>query len=145
MRKPKANQFVLVSNADDKSRTSIVTFISQWLSDNGMSEEKVSGMKCAVCEAISNVIDHAYNADFTANSMQIDAIVYCDGSVKVAIRDEGKGIEDIEQARKSLFTTGSPEEHSGMGFTIMDTFVETVKVRSKPGKGTSVLFFDTLN
>lgn len=146
MRKQKSNQFVLLTNANIKNVQSILKFTIKWLEDNGMTtEEKLSGIKCALCEAITNVIDHAYNEEFNANTLQVDAVVYCDGTVKIAVRDEGKGIEDIEQAKTSLFTTGSSEDHSGMGFTIMETFVGTVKIRSKPGKGTSVLLFDTLN
>lgn len=146
MRKPRANQFTLLTNADIKNIQSILKFTVKWLEDNGMTiEEKLSGIKCALCEAMTNVIDHAYDETFTANTLQIDAIIYCDGTVKIAVRDEGKGIEDVEQARKSLFTTGTAEDHSGMGFTIMETFVDTVKVRSKPGKGTSVLLFSSMN
>jgi anti-sigma F factor len=144
MRKQRINQFSLVIQADEKNIQSILNFITQWLADNGMSEEKVSGAKCAVCEAVSNVIDHAYNDEFTANTIQVDAIVYEDNSVKIAVRDTGKGIADIEQAKQSLFSTGTPDKNSGMGFTVMDAFVDEIKVRSKPGKGTSVLLFTTL-
>ena len=60
-----------------------------------------------------------------------------DHSLEVVVRDWGVGIEDVEQARTPLFTTGS-EERSGMGFTIMECFMDTLKVRSAPGKGTTV-------
>ena len=60
-----------------------------------------------------------------------------DHSLEVVVRDWGVGIEDVEQARTPLFTTGS-EERSGMGFTIMESFMDTLRVRSAPGKGTTV-------
>ena len=144
MRKQRKNEFVLMTNANHTSTPSILNFVANWLANNGMSEEKCSAVKTATCEAISNVVDHAYDVNTIAKRMSVEAYVYEDNTVKIAIRDEGKGIADIPQARASLFTTGDSIEHSGMGFTVMEAFVDTVKVRSTVNKGTSVLLFTTL-
>lgn len=144
MRKPIENRFILVTNAKESNVKLLLTFTIDWLSNHGMEEDRAAGMKCAVCEALSNVIDHAYDENFTANSIEVDAVIYKDGTVKVAVRDEGKGISDINVATETFFTTGDPEKHSGMGFTTMRAFVDRVKVRSEVGKGTNVLLFHTL-
>ena len=60
-----------------------------------------------------------------------------DGSVEIAVKDRGVGIPDVEQARRPLFTTGG-QERAGMGFTIMESFMDVLRVRSAPGKGTTV-------
>ena len=65
---------------------------------------------------------------------------YEGGKLTVAIKDSGRGIEDVALAMEPLFTTGDTAERSGMGFTIMESFMDKVKVRSKPGKGTTVTF-----
>lgn len=145
MRKQKKNQFILLTNATEKNVKSLLSFTIEWFEDNGMSAEKSAGLKCAVCEALSNVIAHAYNDEFKANTVQIDGTIFVDDTIKVAVRDEGRGIADINQAMTSLFSTGPEDEHSGMGFTVMEAFVDKVKVRSEVGKGTSVLLFHTLN
>ena len=71
-----------------------------------------------------------------ANGGEIDAEID-DRGVTVTLRDQGPGIPDVEKARQPMFTTGG-EERSGMGFTIMESFMDTLKVRSRPGKGTVV-------
>ena len=126
MRKQRSNQFTLLTNANIKNVQSILKFTVKWLEDNGMTtEEKLYGIKCALCEAITNVVDHAYNDEFNANTLQIDAIAYCDGTVKIAVRDEGKGIEDIEQAKTSLFTTFDFSSIS-MHFLLPDECIPTM-------------------
>ena len=92
-------------------------------------------MKTAVSEAVTNAIVHAYPD--TIGRIVIKLRIREDHSLEVVVRDWGVGIEDVEQARTPLFTTGS-EERSGMGFTIMESFMDTLRVRSAPGKGTTV-------
>ena len=89
--------------------------------------EELGDIKTAVSEAVTNCIVHAYPD--------------CIG--KIVIRDWGRGIEDIGKARKPLYTTGG-EERSGMGFTIMESFMDKLTVRSTPGEGTSVIMLRTL-
>ena len=97
--------------------------------------EEVNDVKTAVSEAVTNAIVHAYPD--TIGRIVIKLRIREDHSLEVVVRDWGVGIEDVEQARTPLFTTGS-EERSGMGFTIMESFMDTLRVRSAPGKGTTV-------
>ena len=97
--------------------------------------EEVNDVKTAVSEAVTNAIVHAYPD--TLGKIVLKLRILRDNVLEVVVRDWGVGIADIEQARTPLFTTGS-QERSGMGFTIMESFMDRVKVRSKPGKGTVV-------
>ena len=92
-------------------------------------------MKTAVSEAVTNAIVHAYPD--TLGKVELKLRLYPGNELELIVRDWGVGIPDIEQARTPLFTTGN-EERSGMGFTIMESFMDAVKVRSTPGKGTTV-------
>ena len=92
-------------------------------------------IKTAVSEAVTNAIVHAYPD--TLGKVVLKLRILPGQALEISVRDWGVGIEDVEQARTPLFTTGS-DERSGMGFTIMESFMDTVKVRSKPGKGTTV-------
>ena len=97
--------------------------------------EELEDIKTAVSEGVTNAIVHAYPD--TLGRVVLKLRLFEDNSVEITIRDWGVGIADVEQARTPLFTTGS-EERSGMGFTIMESFMDTLKVRSVPGKGTTV-------
>ena len=97
--------------------------------------EEVNDIKTAVSEAVTNAIVHAYPD--TLGKIVLKLRIRQDNILEVVVRDWGVGIENIDQARAPLFTTGS-EERAGMGFTIMESFMDTVKVRSRPGKGTTV-------
>lgn len=100
--------------------------------------EEISEIKTAVSEAVTNCIVHGY-AD-TLGTVTIQGRLYENGKLVLSIKDRGRGIEDIEQAMEPLFTTGDEAERSGMGFTIMETFMDKIKVTSKPGIGTTVTF-----
>ncbi len=97
--------------------------------------EELNDVKTAVSEAVTNAIVHAYPD--TLGKIVMTLRLRDDHSLEVVVRDWGVGIPDVDQARTPLFTTGS-EERSGMGFTIMESFMDSVKVRSAPGKGTTV-------
>ena len=97
--------------------------------------EEVNDVKTAVSEAVTNAIVHAYPD--TLGKIVLKLRILRDNVLEVVVRDWGVGIADVEQARTPLFTTGS-QERSGMGFTIMESFMDTVRVRSTPGKGTTV-------
>lgn len=103
--------------------------------------EQISEIKTAVSEAVTNAIVHGYcdcigkiyiTAKLTKNKLT------------VIIRDKGRGIENIEKAREPMFTTGNENERSGMGFTIMEAFMDSVKVKSEVGKGTKVTLVKVL-
>ena len=97
--------------------------------------EEVNDIKTAVSEAVTNAIVHAYPD--TLGRVVLKLRIREDHSLEIVVKDWGVGIADVEQARTPLFTTGN-EERSGMGFTIMESFMDTLKVRSAPGKGTTV-------
>ena len=97
--------------------------------------EEINDVKTAVSEAVTNAIVHAYPD--TLGKIVLKLRLRDDHSLEIVVRDWGVGIADVEQARTPLFTTGN-EERSGMGFTIMESFMDTLRVRSTPGKGTTV-------
>ncbi len=97
--------------------------------------EELGDLKTAVSEAVTNCIVHAYPDEAGRVSLRLRIL---EGDVlEVRIRDWGVGILDVERAREPLFTTGG-EERSGMGFSIMECFMDALRVRSAPGKGTTV-------
>ncbi len=97
--------------------------------------EELGDLKTAVSEAVTNCIVHAYPEEVGRVSLRLRIL---EGEVlEVRVRDWGTGIPDLEKAREPLFTTGG-EERSGMGFSIMECFMDSLRVRSAPGKGTTV-------
>ena len=103
--------------------------------------EEIGDIKTAVSEAVTNCIVHAYPKEIGRISMRLRILP--DGQLEISVRDWGCGIENVEQAMKPLFTTGG-EERGGMGFTIMDSFMDKLRVRSAPGKGTTVVMLRAL-
>ena len=97
--------------------------------------EELGDIKTAVSEAVTNAIVHAYPD--TLGKIVIKARIQEGNVLEITVRDWGCGIADVERAREPLFTTGG-EERSGMGFTIMESFMDVLRVRSTPGKGTTV-------
>ena len=97
--------------------------------------EEVNDIKTAVSEAVTNCIVHAYPDRLGLIQMRLR--LFEDHTLEIQIKDKGVGIPDVEQARRPMYTTGG-EERSGMGFTIMESFMDLLKVRSAPGKGTTV-------
>lgn len=103
--------------------------------------EQINEIKTAVSEAVTNAIVHGYKDRL--------GIIYitarlCSNKLYVTIRDKGDGIDNVEKAREPLFTTGDKNERSGMGFTIMEAFMDSVKVKSEPGRGTKVTLMKVL-
>ena len=98
--------------------------------------DELGDIKTAVSEAVTNCIVHAYPDCLGKIVVKLKIL---EGNVlEIAVRDWGKGIEDVQQAREPLYTTGGPER-SGMGFTIMESFMDSLTVRSRPGVGTTVI------
>ena len=108
--------------------------------------EELADIKCALSEAVTNCIVHAYRhvADEQVGEIYIAVTCYRDRRVKITVRDEGCGIEDVEAARAPLFTTASSEERSGMGFSVMEHFTDRVRVWSVPGRGTKITLLKLL-
>lgn len=97
--------------------------------------EELGDIKTAVSEAVTNCIVHAYPNEL--GPVQIKCRILPEAVLEIVIKDRGKGIDDLKKAMEPLFTTGN-EERSGMGFTIMENFMTSLKVKSIPGKGTTV-------
>ena len=97
--------------------------------------DELGDIKTAVSEAVTNCIVHAYRD--TIGPITIRCRVLPDNVLDIVVKDKGCGIADVAEARRPMFTTGG-EERSGMGFTIMESFMTSLRVTSKVGKGTSV-------
>ena len=98
--------------------------------------DEIGDIKTAVSEAVTNAIVHAYPDELGKIVMKLRILE--GGVLELTVRDWGRGIDDIGQARQPLFTTGG-QERSGMGFTIMESFMDRLVVRSTPGRGTTVV------
>ncbi len=118
------------------SRIMVAAFASQL----DPTVEEIADIKTAVSEAVTNCIVHAYRGeqDEKKKKIYIDARYDADGMFTVSIKDCGCGIDNIKQAMEPLFTTDAANERSGMGFSIMESFSDKLKVTSKPGHGTKV-------
>lgn len=97
--------------------------------------DEINDIKTAVSEAVTNCIVHAYPNELGNVTMRLR--LYEGNLLEIVIKDTGVGIPDVEKARKPLYTTGG-DERSGMGFTIMESFMDTLKVKSVKDKGTTV-------
>ena len=113
------------------ARSAVACFASQM--DPNM--EELGDIRTAVSEAVTNCIVHAYPNGF--GMISIRCRILKDNVLDIVIKDKGIGIADVEQARRPMYTTGG-DDRSGMGFTIMESFMTSFSVTSKVGKGTSV-------
>ena len=113
------------------ARAAVAAFAAQL--DPTLAE--IGDIKTAVSEAVTNCIVHAYRD--CLGTVTIRCRILPENVLDIVIRDKGCGMEDVEKARAPMFTTGGPER-SGMGFTIMESFMSSLQVTSKPGKGTTV-------
>lgn len=124
-------EFPSRSTNESFARSAVACFAAQM--DPTM--EELGDIRTAVSEAVTNCIVHAY-----PNGIGLIALrcrILKDNTLDIVIKDKGIGIENLDQARRPLFTTGGAER-SGMGFTIMESFMTTFSVTSIPGKGTTV-------
>ncbi len=136
LKKDRINQMTLRfpsrSTNEGFARAAATAFIAQL----DPTVEQVYDIKTAVSEAVTNAIVHGYRD--TLGTITLTVRLYAPATVEIIIADRGCGIENITRAREPLFTTGGAER-SGMGFTIMESFMDGLIVRSKPGKGTTVI------
>ena len=145
-------EFRAISENERLSRAMICAMIAQM----DVTVEELADVRCAISEAVTNAVVHAYRDtkesepaadnvdgagdtfDHSRNTVYILTTLYDDRSVKIIIRDRGCGIADIRRAMEPLYTTDETGERSGMGFAIMQSFMDTVRVKSAHGKGTTV-------
>ncbi|MBQ7378342.1 MAG: anti-sigma F factor [Clostridia bacterium] len=120
------------------ARSAAAAFVSQL----DPTATELADIKCAVSEAVTNCIVHGYRDAVGTVRMTVKL---CEGRiVRIEIVDKGCGIADVKQARQPLFTTDAAGERSGMGFTVMESFTDGVRVSSKLGKGTTVTMVKVL-
>ena len=130
-------KFISKSNNEAFARISVAAFVAQL----DPTVEEISDIKTAVSEAVTNSIIHGYE------DSEGEVIVNCKISgetITIEVSDSGKGIENIEEARKPLYTSKPNLERSGMGFTIMESFMDEMKIESIVGLGTKVTMKKTI-
>ncbi len=140
------------------ARAAVAAFVSQL--DPSVTE--LADIKCAVSEAVTNCIVHGYRertgleAEAASDAshgitprargyITITVSILDGRAVKIEVKDKGCGIPDVAEARKPLFTTDAAGERSGMGFTVMESFMDRLRVSSKPGVGTTVTMYRKLS
>ena len=126
-----ALKFSAKSSNEGFARTAVAMFLLQY----DPLSSTLNDIKTAVSEAVTNSVIHGYE------NKEGDIYLSCgvkEGMVYIEIADRGKGIEDIKQAMEPLFTTKPDEERSGLGFTVMESFMHSIEVESQKGKGTKV-------
>ena len=135
MKKSALNEVTLTfpsrSSNEGFARSAAACFAAQM--DPTLNE--LEDIKTAVSEAVTNAIVHGYPDAIGTVTLKLRA---CPGNIlELTVKDKGRGIPDVEKARQPMFTTGGAER-SGMGFTIMESFMDQLLVRSLPGRGTTV-------
>lgn len=139
--KKKINELELILPAISINESVSRSVISAFVATLDPTVEELGDIRCAVSEAVTNCIVHAYRgypAD-QPGQIYISVRLYDIRQVTITVRDEGCGMEDVELARRPSYTTGEPGERCGMGFLVMESFTDYLKVDSRPGEGTVVL------
>lgn len=124
-------EFPAKSANEGFARSAVAAFAAQL--DPTLDE--IGDIKTAVSEAVTNAIVHAYPD--TMGTVWLRARILDGDTLELTVKDKGRGIPDVKQAMEPLFSTGG-DDRSGMGFTIMESFMDRLRVRSAPGKGTTV-------
>ena len=125
-------QFDSLSVNESYARGAAAAFLARY----DPTVPQLADLKTAVSEAVTNCIVHAYPDKIGPITMT--AAIYEGGIVRITITDRGVGIPDIAKAMEPMFTTGDAEERAGLGFAVMQSFMDKVKVSSTPGRGTRV-------
>lgn len=129
--------FLSCSANEAFGRATVAAFVAQL----DPTVDELCDIRTAVSEAVTNCIVHAYRE--TIGVIYINCRLYQDGKIVVKIRDKGCGIEDIPKAMQPMFTT-QEGERAGLGFAVMQSFMDGLHVSSKPGKGTTVIMRKTI-
>ena len=127
-------KFPALSRNEGLSRSAAAAFALQC----DPTVEEIAAVKTAVSEAVTNAIVHGYRD--TSGEVEMTMKLFEDNTLYIEIRDKGRGIADVNRAMEPTFTTApEDEERSGLGFTVMESFMDKVRVKSAEGKGTSVV------
>jgi stage II sporulation protein AB (anti-sigma F factor) len=129
-------EFLSKSENESFARVAVAAFVSQL----DPTIEEITDIKTAVSEAVTNAIIHGY--ENKKGFVKIEAYMK-DNGVTIEVIDDGVGIDDVEEAMQPLYTSRPDLERSGMGFTVMETFMDSLEVISQKGKGTKVIMKKT--
>lgn len=124
--------FLSKSSNESFARAALSAFVAQL----DPTIDEITDIKTAVSEAVTNCITHAYKSEI--GIIYINCKIFDNGKISIRVRDKGVGIKDIAQAMEPLFTTGG-SERAGLGFAVMKSFMDKLRVSSKVGKGTNIL------
>lgn len=131
----KINEFRLTVDSKSVNEAFARVVVSSFVTSLDPTLEEIADLKTAVSEAVTNCIVHAYRD--TCGKIYISGVISENNVVKITIRDRGCGIPDVSQAMTPLFTTGGGDR-AGLGFTVMESFCDSVRVRSAKDRGTTV-------
>ena len=131
------NEIRCVFPADSRNESLARSVVTSFSAQLDPSVNEVGEIKTAVSEAVTNCIVHAYREE--KGSIEMVVRVLESNVLYIKIRDKGCGIEDVQQAMEPLYTSAPEEDRAGLGFAVMESFMDKVSVRSKPQKGTSVI------
>lgn len=131
----KINELKMVFDSRSVNESFSRVAVSAFSSQLDMTVEELGDIKTVVSEAVTNCIVHAYKN--TIGKIYITCSVFEEGIVRISVRDRGCGIEDVEKAREPLYTSVGGDR-SGLGFSVMESFSDKLRVRSKVGVGTTV-------
>lgn len=130
------NYFKMTILSNTKNEAFVRTTIAAFCSELNPTIEEINDIKTAVSEAFTNCIVHAYNNE--QKEVVIETVIF-ENSVEIKIIDTGIGVADVQKAMEPFYTTKPEQERSGMGFTLMQAFMDDVQVISEVGKGTTVI------
>ncbi|HBE13717.1 MAG TPA: anti-sigma F factor [Clostridiales bacterium] len=137
MKNPYKNQIKIEFDAVSQNEALARVIICGFLMELHPTVEELCDVKTALSEAVTNSIVHGYKDQ--SGKIKLICRIYNDKELYISVTDFGRGIEDISKAREPMFTTDRESERSGMGFTIMETFMDEFKVTSRVGKWTRIV------
>ena len=142
MKKEILNKMTLKLPAISANESACRAIVAAFVAQLNPNIEELADLKCAVSEAVTNAVVHAYFC--RGGELYISVTLYAHREVRIDVRDKGCGIPNVPEARQPLFTTDTDGERSGMGFSVMETFCDRVLVSSKVGRGTRVTMYKKL-
>jgi stage II sporulation protein AB (anti-sigma F factor) len=126
-------QFAALSQNESFARVTVAAFVTQL----NPTMDEVTEIKTVVSEAVTNAIIHGYDNNRNG-TVYISVYLIDEGTIELIIKDKGMGIENIEEAKQPLYTTKPELERSGMGFTIMENFMDEISIESSSSEGTTI-------
>ncbi len=136
------NEMSLVFQSKSANESFARVTVSAFFTQLDPTVEELADVKTAVSEAVTNCIIHAYRDEI--GLVYINAKIFADGRIRIRIRDKGCGIDDVKQAMEPLYTSCPATERAGLGFAVMQSFMDKVSVVSRLGRGTTVTLHKTI-